>query len=92
MKVVARFWDVVLLCGCMAISLKKNLENGEEIFEISMNNSHVDSLQNIVKKYDSVENEAQALDFIIKAVGKDASRSEGVIVDGVLYAPSEYGE
>ena len=75
----------------MAITLeKKKEENGGDLFEVVLNNGHVTSLENIVKKYDSIENVAQALDFIIKSVGNDDRVAENITVNDTQYMPAKY--
>ena len=77
----------------MAISLKKNKKStrdGNKEIEVLINNGHIDYLEKIVEKYDSIKNEAQALDFIIKSVGYDDEVAEGITVNGVVYTPDTY--
>ena len=86
---------VWIFCGIifvMAINLKRRIEDGKEKIAIVMDNSHLEYLDNIVEKYDSVKNEAQALDFIIKSVGNNKDRSETIIVDDIAYSPADYDD
>ena len=77
----------------MAITLSKEQdEGGKELFKITLNNGHVTSLETIVKKYDSIENVAQALDFIIKSVGKHEESAKNIIINDIQYEPANYSE
>ena len=75
----------------MAIALKKEKdENNKEYMSVKINNGHIDALENIVEKYTTIKNEAQALDFILKAVGNNKEKAENIIVDGIPYTPANY--
>ena len=76
----------------MAITIKKEKrENNEkETYKVEITNGHVDALENIVEKYKGIENEAQALDFIIKASGKTEEKTDGIVVNGIKYLPADY--
>ena len=74
----------------MAIRLQKKEKGGNEEIQVLIDNGHIDHLGKIVEKYDLIQNEAQALDFIIKSVGYDNKATEGITVNGVIYTPDRY--
>ena len=76
----------------MAIKLKKIGKGEEKKIEITMDNSHIECLENIVHKYNSIKNEGHALDFIIKSVGDNRDNSHDIVIDGVSYSPADYDE
>ena len=79
----------------MAIQITKKKKEGkqDEIFiEATLDNSHVEALGNIVKKYRNIENEAQALDFVLKSVGADEVASDGILIDDIQYSPANYSK
>ena len=57
---------------------------------MEITNTHVDALKRIVEKYNGINNESQALDFIIKAAGKAKEGANGITVSGIRYIPSDY--
>ena len=69
----------------MAIRLKKENED----IQITLNNGHCDHIENIRKKY-GLENQAQALDFVLKAVGETDETAETLSVGGIDYTPEGY--
>ena len=73
----------------MAIRMHQADEK-ERVINAEITNGHVDAIKNIIKKYNHIKNEAQALDFIIKSVGYDDKIAEGVTINGVTYTPDTY--
>ena len=69
----------------MAIRLKK--ENGE--IHITLTNGHCNLIENVQERY-SLGNQAQALDFILKAIGDTKDKVSTLTVGGVDYTPDGY--
>lgn len=74
----------------MAIKLKRHGEGDEQKIDIVMDNSHIKHLDNIVERYDAIKNEAQALDFMLKAVGETNEKAETLSIDDSVYIPEGY--
>ena len=75
----------------MAITVKeKKTKDKKETYSVEITNSHTDALKKIVERYNGIGNEAQALDFIIKAAGKAHEGTDGITVNGVKYIRGNY--
>ena len=74
----------------MVLRLKKENEGTEnEEMQITLTNGHRDFMKVIREKYDFA-NEAQALDFMLKAVGDTKEKAETITVGGITYTPDGY--
>ena len=69
----------------MAIQLEKK----EKKIFITLTNGHLDFIENVREKYDFA-NQAQALDFVLKAVGATKDKTETLTVNGIPYTPEGY--
>ena len=74
----------------MAIRLKKESEGVEgRKIKITLTNGHCDHIENVRKKF-GLGNQAQALDFVLKAVGETDDSAETLSVGGIEYTPDGY--
>ena len=71
----------------MAIRLKPENEK----IDITLTNGHCGFIENIRKRY-GFSNQAQALDFVLKAVGETDDKVEELMVGGIEYTPEGYDE
>lgn len=71
----------------MAIRLKSK----DEGIDITLTNGHCEFIENVRKRY-GFSNQAQALDFMLKAVGETDDKVERLTVGGIEYTPEGYDE
>ena len=71
----------------MAIQLEKKEQEGKTF--ITLTNGHLNFIENVRQKY-RFANQAQALDFVLKAVGATDEETDILTVNGVPYTPEGY--
>ena len=69
----------------MAIRLKSQ----DKEINITLTNGHCGFIENVRKRY-GFSNKAQALDFMLKAVGETDDKVERLAVGGIEYIPEGY--
>ena len=82
---------VFFVCGWYTMSMVITLEKKEKQKEIliTLTTRHLDLIENVREKYDFA-NQAQALDFMLKAVGATKEKTKTLMVNGVEYTPHGY--
>ena len=80
-------FNIAMYINTMAIRLKQ----GSEEISITLTNGHCEFIENMRKRY-GFSNQAQALDFVLKAVGETDDKVEKLMVGGIEYTPEGYDE